>query len=117
MRGRYKGCRMSIYGSIIPNATRLAKIPDLSRTAKQRLKWLDYYFAHGRNAALPCRHFGISRQTFYRWRPRYDPHDLTTLEDRSRRPKRVRQRQWSPELVAAVLVLGSSIRAGARISS
>jgi len=29
------------------------------------------------NVALTCRHFGIARQTFYRWRQRYDPYDLT----------------------------------------
>ena len=31
--------------------------------ARQRLKWMDYYEARGRNAALTCRYFGISRQT------------------------------------------------------
>jgi transposase-like protein len=25
------------------------------------------------NVARTCRHFGISRQTFYRWQQRYDP--------------------------------------------
>lgn len=37
--------------------------------------------------------FGLSRATLYRWRQRYDPQDLGTLEDRSRRPHRVRQPQ------------------------
>ena len=41
--------------------------------AKQRLKWLDYYQAHGENASLTCRYFGISRQTFYRWKRRLSP--------------------------------------------
>ena len=26
---------------------------------------------------VPCSHFGISRQTFYRWQRRYDPFDLS----------------------------------------
>jgi putative transposase len=96
---------MGTYGSIIPGANRLAKIADISKTAKQRLKWFDYYHRHDRNVARTCRYFGISRQTFYRWAPRYNPHDLRSLEDRSHRPQRVRQRTWSPELVAAVLEL------------
>ena len=73
--------------------------------AKQRLKWLDYYQAHGENASLTCRYFGISRQTFYRWKRRFNPGDLTTLEERSHRPRQVRQSTWSPELSQAVLEL------------
>ena len=73
--------------------------------AKQRLKWLDYYQAHGENASLTCRYFGISRQTFYRWKRRFNPRDLTTLEERSHRPRQVRQSTWSPELSQAVLEL------------
>ena len=105
MRGRYNGCGMSIYGSIIPGASRVANIANLSKAAKQRLKWFDYYRSHGRNVALTCRYFGISRQTFYRWAPRYDPHNLSSLEDRLHRPRRVRQRTWGPELITAVLKL------------
>ena len=71
--------------------------------ARQRLKWMDYYQAHGENAALTCRYFGISRQTFYRWKRRYEPRDLTSLEGRSHRPHQVRQPTWSPELAQAVL--------------
>ena len=73
--------------------------------ARQRVKWMDYYEAHGTNAALTCRYFGISRQTFYRWRRRYDPYHLVSLEERSHRPKRLRQPTWSRELALAVLHL------------
>jgi len=38
-----------------------------------------------------CRPFGISCQTFYSWKRRFDHHDLTTLEERSRRPLEVRR--------------------------
>jgi transposase InsO family protein len=44
---------------------------------------------------LTCRYFGISRQTFYRWKQRYDPQQLTTLEDRSHRPLRRRRPTWT----------------------
>jgi transposase InsO family protein len=63
---------------------------------------MDYYEQHGRNARLTCRHFDISPQTFYRWRRRYHPQRLASLENRGRRPHRVRQPTWSPELVQAV---------------
>lgn len=66
---------------------------------------MDYYEAHGRNAALTCRHFGISRQTFYRWKQRYNPRNLTTLESRSHRPRRLRQPTWGPDLAQAVFNL------------
>ena len=71
--------------------------------ARQRLKWMDYYQAHGENASLTCRYFGISRQTFYRWKRRYDARDLTSLEERPHRPHHVRQPTWTPELAQAVL--------------
>ena len=66
---------------------------------------MDYYGAHHNNATLTCRYFGISRQTFYRWKRRYDPRDLTSLEERSHRPRRLRQPTWSRELALAVLHL------------
>ena len=63
---------------------------------------MDHYATHG-NTALTCRYFGISRQTFYRWKERYNPRDLTSLEDRSHKPRRLRRPTWSPELAQAVL--------------
>ena len=99
----YNGSTMSVYGSVIPGARCLASIPDLSKQARQRLKWFDYYNSHGHNARLTCRYFGISPQTFYRWRRRYNPWHLESLEDRSHCPRHRRQPTASPELVAAVL--------------
>jgi len=93
---------MNVY-STIPGANRLASIPKLSKKARQRLKWFDYYSSHGRNARLTCRHFDISPQTFYRWKNRYNPRHIETLEDRLHRPRHVRQPTYSVELVNAVL--------------
>jgi putative transposase len=42
-------------------------------------------------------------QTFYRWKRRYDPRHIESLEDRSHRPRQVRQPTYSVELVDAVL--------------
>ena len=106
MKGRYNGCIMSITGTILPGASRLARFQvELSKKARQRLKWFDYYNSHGGNARLTCRHFDISPQTFYRWKMRYNPHNLHSLEDRSHRPKHLRQPTASVELVETILKL------------
>ena len=76
---------------------------ELSPRARLRLQWLDYHREHGANAALTCRYFGISRQTFYRWQRRYDPYDRASLEGRSHRPHRRRQPTWTAALAERVL--------------
>lgn len=76
---------------------------ELSGAARRRLEWMDYYERCRRNGRLVCRHFDISAQTFYRWRRRYSPGDLTTLESRSPRPRRLRQPSWDAALEQAVL--------------
>jgi transposase InsO family protein len=65
---------------------------------------MDFY-RRCRNVARTCRHFGISRQTFYRWQRRYDPQNLATLEERSHRPHRRRQPTWSAAGADRVLAL------------
>jgi len=104
MKGRYNGCTMNVY-SKIPGYGRLASIPVLSKKARQRLKWFDYYKSHNQNARLTCRYFGISPQSFYRWKRRYDPGHTESLEDHSHRPSHVRQPTYSVKLVEAVLRL------------
>ena len=96
---------MRIIRATAPGVLRLAQIPELSKQARQRLKWFDYYNSHGHNARLTCRYFGISPQTFYRWKRRYNPINLKSLEDRPRRPKHLRKPTWGPELAQAVLRL------------
>ncbi len=88
-----------------PRSAGLATIGvELSRAALVRLSWMDNY-RKTKNVALTCRHFGISRQTFYRWLKRYEPMDLTTLEARSHRPHHRRQPTWSFHLAEKVLTL------------
>ena len=95
---------MQIISGAVQGVSFLARISELSREARQRLKWMGYYEQH-RNARLTCRHFDISPQTFYRWKRRYAPHHLRSLENRTRRRKHLRQPTWSPELAQAVLSL------------
>jgi len=95
-----------IQWSDLPEARQLASLgKKVSRPAQGRLQWILFYYFNGRNAARTCRRFGISRQTFYRWKRRFDRHDLTTLEGRSHRPRQVRKPTWSAELLERVLAL------------
>lgn len=96
---------MRIKSGVVSGISRIARIAELSREANKRLKWFDYYHSHGRNARLTCRYFGISPQTFYRWKRRYNPKHLESLESRSHRPKHLRQPTWSHELAQQVLSL------------
>jgi transposase InsO family protein len=97
---------MRIINGVVPGVSRLAGLQvELSKKARQRLKWFDYYNSRSHNARLTCRHFDISPQTFYRWKRRYNPRHIESLEDHSHRPKHLRQPTYSTELVEAVLRL------------
>ena len=96
------GVPMNTYGSIVPGLGRLRSTTKLSKAAKQRLKWMEFYNSHGRNARLTCRHFGISPDVFYRWKERYKPYSLVSLEDLPSRPRLVRKPLTDPALVARV---------------
>lgn len=98
------GVAMNTYGSVAPALGRVRATTTLSKAAKQRLKWMDFYHAHDNNARLTCRHFGLSPDVFYRWKRRYNPHDISSLEDdtSNRRPKRVRTPQTDPLAVIRI---------------
>jgi transposase InsO family protein len=97
---------MKIVSGVLTGIREITRVDvALSKEATRRLKWFDYYHTHGQNARLTCRHFDISPQTFYRWKGRYEGKELRSLEGRSHRPKRVRQPEYTAELVAAVVEL------------
>jgi len=77
---------------------KVADILKVSAVAKKRLEWVIYYF-DGNSAAKTARHFGISRKTFYKWFSEFDEDNIYTLhrlEDKSKAPKHVRQREITP---------------------
>lgn len=82
----------------------LRKNANLSKSARQRLKWMDYYFKC-ENVSLTCRYFGISRKTFYKWQKKYDPNNLYTLEDKSRAPINRRKPEIAPEQKLRIIQL------------
>jgi len=96
---------MRIISGVVTGISCLVRLQELSKKARQRLKWFDYYKSRSCNARLTCRYFGISPQTFYRWEKRYNLKNMEGLEDRSHRSERVRQPAYSVELFQAVLKL------------
>lgn len=94
----------SCFGSVIPNGgyiTSLVRQGAISKEAANRLRWMDHYSRY-RNARLTCRYYGISPQTFYRWKNRYDRYDLRTLESGSHRPYRVRHPETAVEVIERI---------------
>lgn len=79
------------FGVIVPGLASVRPTVTLSKAAKQRLKWIDYYHTHANNARLTCRHFGIAHRTFYRYYQRFKLQGPSGLEARSERPKHARQ--------------------------
>ena len=76
----------------------VGKILKLSKEARLRLEWIIYYH-EGKSATQVARHYGISRKTFYKWFAEFNKDNLYSLyklEDRSKAPKRVRQREVTP---------------------
>jgi transposase InsO family protein len=76
----------------------VAKELQLSREARLRLDWIIYYH-QGNTAIQTARHYGISRKTFYKWFGQFDSDNLYSLyqlEDKSKAPLRVRQREITP---------------------
>ena len=95
MKGKIGG--LTTYGAIIPGARRISEITSLSKEAKRRLKWIDYY-GEKRSVAETCRHFDIGRSLFYKWFKRYETLGIKGLEEHSRRPRTVRKREVLPEV-------------------
>ena len=109
MKGRYSGRHMTIYGTVFPGATSIARSAllgeRLTKEARYRINILDWHRAHGKNTALTARHFGIGRATMHRWFERYRTRGLLGLNEESRRPKRLRKPTTPPEVTARIVSL------------
>lgn len=70
----------------------------LSPGAKQRLEWLIFYFSVGKkNALTTASYFGIPSKTFHKWKKRFDPNYIQSLEENSKAPHK--RRAWQVTLV------------------
>jgi hypothetical protein len=76
-----------------------------NRIVAWRLKLLREASVMPRNVAQACRHFGLSRNTFYiKWKARHRAHGEAGLLDRSRAPRRS-PRATPREVVSKILYL------------
>ncbi|WP_037919874.1 helix-turn-helix domain-containing protein, partial [Sulfurihydrogenibium subterraneum] len=68
------------------------KIKDvpLTREAKKRLKWIQYY-QKTKNISKTCRYFKISKNTLYKWLKRYEKDGLEGLYDKPKTPINTRK--------------------------
>jgi transposase-like protein len=73
------------------------------RLTNWRLKLLQAAGEAG-SVARTCRHFAVSRKTFYKWRQRYHEHGDIGLADRARAPHRS-PRATPTEVVSKILDL------------
>lgn len=85
----------------LPGTARLAALAVApSPLAQRRFEVLRWYEDHGRAVRLTARHFGYSPDTISRWAQAFRERSMRGLEDRSRRPRRVRQ----PTTPSAVVI-------------
>lgn len=102
-KGRYSGCHMTIYGSILPGAISIArwatKVGSLTPEEKKRIKILDWYKLHGNNTSLAARHFSLTRLTIRKWQKRFREKGITGLKNQSRRPRKLREPTTSWKIV------------------
>ena len=69
----------------------------LSPSAQIKLEWIIFYHTIGTgNVKKTAAHFGICRKTLHKWLGRFDETNLRTLEEKSKAPNSVRQRDISP---------------------
>ncbi len=107
MKGRYTGCHMTIYGSILPGAVGIArwakKVEGLTTKARFRIKVLDWHKQHGNNVSLTARHFGLTRFTVRGWSKKFKSSGVVGLKDKSHRPHNLRKPTTPIETVIEVV--------------
>lgn len=75
----------------------LAEYWHLSPKAKKHLEWMIFYnTVGGKNALKTAFYFGIAPKTFHKWKRRFDPYRIQSLEEHSRAPKKRRAWEVTP---------------------
>ncbi len=83
----------------------LAKSADALRLSEQatvRLGWIVAYVESGLSVSETCDRLGIARSTFHRWIERFDPDDLSSLEEASHEPITKRESATSSDVIALI---------------
>jgi len=84
----------------------LAEYWHISSKAKERLEWVIFYQTVGKkNARFTASYFGISRKTFHKWRKRFNPHFIQSLEEKSRAPQKKRTWEVTREQEERIIAL------------
>jgi len=76
-----RGTSVSVGYQVPYRLSDIYKVADLSREARARLQFLEFAKTHP--VTVTCRRSGISRATYYRWKARFNPKNLKSLEKRS----------------------------------
>lgn len=107
MKGRYAGCSMTIYGTIVPGAAKMAQLANktqgLTQRVKERLKIIDWHHAHGGNQSLTARRFGLDREALREWLKRLKRSGPVGLNDKSHRPHKFRESKLSWQVKTRIL--------------
>lgn len=104
VRRRGLGGGVMVVHRVPPGLQRgLPQAPVLSPAAKVRLLCIEH--AQRTSVREAAQAFAVPVATLYRWRKRYRPDDLTSLEPRSRRPKQPRRATWTAAQEQVVLAL------------
>ena len=84
--------------------------------AQRQINWRSKIIKHAseehHNIARTCRHFGISRKTFYKWMNRYQAYGEAGLCDRAHKPHNM-PRMTSPDITSKILYLRQNSHFGA----
>jgi len=97
---------MTIYGSVLPGVRSLANWAvrtNITEKAKHRLKVIDWLRAHKGDISLASRHFGLDRKTVRSWRDKFNRVGMLALNDKSHKPKRLRQQTTSWQIVDEIV--------------
>src|SRR5688500_8165411 len=83
-----------------------------TRLMSWRLKMLQRAAERPRSVAQTCRHYGVSRRVFYKWKKRFEAHGAAGLCDQPRVPHRA-PRATTAEVVSKILYLREHYHFGA----
>jgi hypothetical protein len=87
----------NLYSKSLIGKLRYVNDVKLTKEAKLRLKWIEYY-EKVKDVTKTCRYFGISRTTFYKWLKRYQKDGIERTLDRPKTPLRKKSSNCKKEI-------------------
>ena len=91
----YENYKKSKESKLLDRHARWKKQADavgLSAEGRKRLSWIIHAEVHN-NISKTCRYYGIGESTFYKWKKRFKPSNLKSLENKSKAPHKRRGRK------------------------